>query len=55
MECIAEIGKCCLKNHNLGYAYANGIFALVKGLDMFRLGPVATGGQMIPSGNVSFA
>jgi hypothetical protein len=27
---------------------------LVEGLDTFKLGAVATGGRMIPSGNMSF-
>jgi hypothetical protein len=27
---------------------------VAEGLDMFRLGAIATGGRMIPSGNLSF-
>jgi hypothetical protein len=49
MKCIAGIGKLCFTNYNLGYAFANGIFALAEGLDMFRLDPIATGWRMIPS------
>jgi hypothetical protein len=54
MKCIAGISKICLTNHNLGYAYTNGIVVLAEGLDMFRLGPIAFGGRMIPSGNLFF-
>jgi hypothetical protein len=32
--------------------WANETF-LAEGLDMFRIGPTATGGKMIPSGNLS--
>jgi hypothetical protein len=38
----------------MGCAYTNGIVVLAEGLDMFRLGPIAAGGRMIPSGNLSF-
>jgi hypothetical protein len=51
---IAAIGKLCLINCNLGCAYANRIVVLAEGLDMFRLGAIATVGRMIPSGNFSF-
>jgi hypothetical protein len=30
------------------------LLSWLEGLGMFRLGPVATGGKMNPSGNVSF-
>jgi hypothetical protein len=32
-------------NYNRGYACANGIFVAAEGLDMFKLGAVATGGR----------
>jgi hypothetical protein len=48
----AGIGKQCLINYNWGCA--NGIVVLAEGLDVFRLGAIATGGRMIPSGNLSF-
>jgi hypothetical protein len=51
---IAGIDKPCLINCNLGYAYTNGILVLSEGLDMFRPEAVATGGWMMPSGNLSF-
>jgi hypothetical protein len=54
MKCIAGIGKLCLTNYNLGYAFANGIFVLAEGLDVFRPDPIATVWRMIPSGNLSF-
>jgi hypothetical protein len=28
---------------------------MAEGLDIFILGPIATGGRMIPSGNLSFS
>jgi hypothetical protein len=52
---IAGIGKQCLINSNWGCAYTNGIVVLAEGLDMFRLEPIAPGGRMIPSSNLSFA
>jgi hypothetical protein len=39
-------------NYSLGYAYVNGIVVSAEGLDMFRQGATATGGRMIPSGNL---
>jgi hypothetical protein len=33
-------------NSSWGYAYANGFVVLAEGLDMFRLGDIATGGNM---------
>jgi hypothetical protein len=53
MKRIAEIGKQSFIIYNWG-CHANGIVVLVEGLDMIRLGAVATGGRMIPSGNLSF-
>jgi hypothetical protein len=41
-------------NWKRGCAYANGVFVMAEGLDMFKLGASATGGTMIPSGNLSF-
>jgi hypothetical protein len=38
---------------NLRYACANGFVVLAEGLDVFRRGAVATGGNMNPSGNLS--
>jgi hypothetical protein len=38
----------------LGYAYVNGFLALAEGLDVFILGVIAAGGNMNPSGNLSF-
>jgi hypothetical protein len=43
-----------LKYSNWGYAYGNGFVVLAEGLDMFRLGAIATGGNMNTSGNLSF-
>jgi hypothetical protein len=40
-----------LINYNWG---SNGIVVLADGLDMFRLGSVATSGRMIPSGKLFF-
>jgi hypothetical protein len=35
-------------NYIFGYAYNDGLVVLAEGLDMFRLGPVATGGEDEP-------
>jgi hypothetical protein len=37
-----------------GYVYANGFVVLTEVLDMFRLWAVANGGNLNPSGNLSF-
>jgi hypothetical protein len=36
------------------YAYTNGFVVSAEGLDVFRLGVIATGGKMNSSGNLSF-
>jgi hypothetical protein len=43
-----------LEYTNWEYAYVNGFGVFAEGLDMFRLGTVATCGKMKPSGNLSF-
>jgi hypothetical protein len=48
------IGKQNVKHSSWGYAYANGFVVWAEGLDMFRLGAVAVGGNMNPSGNLTF-
>jgi hypothetical protein len=54
-SCIKEkhtwYWKRILKYSNWGYAYANRFVVSAKGLDMFRLGTIATGGNLNPSGN----
>jgi len=42
---IAGTGKQSLMNSNWRYTYANGFVVLAEGLDMFRLGAIATGGK----------
>jgi hypothetical protein len=56
MKRIAGIGKGTIVRPTVtgGIAYANGFVVLAEGLDMFRLGAVATGGNMNLSGNLSF-
>jgi hypothetical protein len=41
-------------NSNWIYVYANGIFVLAEGLDMFGLGPIVSGGRKTPSEILSF-
>jgi hypothetical protein len=36
------------------YAYTNGFVVSAEGLDVFRLGVIATGGNINSSGNLSF-
>jgi hypothetical protein len=43
---IVGSGKEKLKYSNWGYAYINGIVVLAEGLNVFRLGAIATGGNM---------
>jgi hypothetical protein len=45
---IAGIGKRCLTNYNLKYAYTNRISVLAEGLGMFRPGPLLASGRIIP-------
>jgi hypothetical protein len=52
---MAGIDKQSLINYNYGCAYANGIVVLAEGLVMFSVGAIASGGRMIPSGNLSFS
>jgi hypothetical protein len=40
--------------YNWGYAHANRIAVLAKGLEVFRLRAIATDGRRLPSGNLSF-
>jgi hypothetical protein len=51
MKHVAGIGKQTLMDYNWGCAYANGLVVLVEGIDVFRLGTVAFGEKMNPSGN----
>jgi hypothetical protein len=45
--------KCLEMVNSWGYAYANRIFIVAEGHDVFRLGVIAVGGKMIPSGSLS--
>jgi hypothetical protein len=52
MKHIAGIEKGTMYN-NGGYAYTNRFVVLAEGLDMFRLGAIAAGGNPNPSCNLS--
>jgi hypothetical protein len=41
-------------NYTWGYSDANRIDVSAEGIDLFRLGAIATDGRMIQSGNLSF-
>jgi hypothetical protein len=51
---VAGIGKGTICTITEGNAYAEGFVVLTEGLDMFRVGATATGGNMDPSGNLFF-
>jgi hypothetical protein len=48
MLSLAMLNHFCVQN-----AHAKAIVILAAGLDIFRLGPTATGGRMITSENLS--
>jgi hypothetical protein len=50
---IAGSGKRCLISYNWECSYANGIIVVAEGIDIPRLGAIATGGRIISSGNFS--
>jgi hypothetical protein len=45
MKRRAGTGKLCFINKNWGCAYTDGIVVLAEGLDIFRVGAIATGGR----------
>jgi hypothetical protein len=49
----AAIDKRCVKNCNCGCAYADWSNVVLEALGIIRLGAVATGGRMLPSGKLS--
>jgi hypothetical protein len=63
---LTRLNHSCVRNaagngkRNLNYsnwetAYDNGFVVLAEGRDIFTLGAIAVGGNMNPSGNLSFA
>jgi hypothetical protein len=53
MKRTAGFRRGTLSTVNCGYSYTNGFVVLAEHLDMFRLGPIATGGKVKPSDNLS--
>jgi hypothetical protein len=53
MKRTAGFRRGTLSTVSCGYSYTNGFVVLAEHLDMFRLGPIATGGKVKPSDNLT--